>query len=163
MEIGPSNSYQTTREKLRWTRYGNKDHWETITESESSLSYPTEFYRLCPRRKEDPMLDKSGKNGIVTESGSLDLANKTASVSWSRPFDVSSDKTLTLVADQTYKVWLTWGNFRADYDIDASYVSAKRMEKDGIDLVVPAPPEVNTNAVYLVPGVLSALTLISLF
>ena len=73
------------------------------------------FYRFCMVRKDDPIIDNLD-TGTVNLDGTLDLQKKIASVSFTRPFEVSSDDAMTLVGGQTYKIWLTWGIFRADDD-----------------------------------------------
>ena len=65
-----------------------------------------------------------------------------ASISWIRPLDVSGDKTLTLAGNSTNKIWLTWGNFLADIDINALTLNAKKGENDGVNFFIPAPPPI---------------------
>ena len=57
------------------------------------------YYKFCPLMKGSSNIDRSGQTGIVNGAGTLDLANKLASIEWTRPFDVSSDRTLTLTAN----------------------------------------------------------------
>ena len=97
------------------------------------------YYKFCPLIKGDSNIDRSGTNGIVNGQGSLDNTNMKASISWTRPLDVSGDKTLTLIGNTTNKIWLTWGNYLADIDINALTLNAKKVETDGKDFFIPAP------------------------
>ena len=84
-------------------------------------------------------IDRTGINGIINNQGSLDNANMKASISWIRPLDVSGDKTLTLIGNATNKIWMTWGNFLADVDINALTLSSKKDEAGGVAFLIPAP------------------------
>ena len=97
-------------------------------------------------------IDRSGQTGIVNGAGTLDLANKQASIEWTRPFDVSSDKTLTLEANKTTRIWLTWGNFLADIDNNALTLSKKNQQNEFLNLTIQKPPAIlysATKAIYI--------------
>ena len=100
------------------------------------------YYKFCPLMKGSSNIDRSGNTGISIVEGSLDNKNMKASVSWKRPLDVTGDRTLTLIGNTTNKIWLTWGNFLADVDINALTLNAKKGEADSKDFFIPAPPPI---------------------
>ena len=123
---------------MRWIRDASKSTWEPRAESRKQFRSEDAnvFYRLCKEPDHEPTLDRSGENGISVGKGDLDLSAKTASVSFNRDFDISSDRTLTLVAGQKFKVWFTWGVFDSAGDKRASRVIGQRSEKDGMDWLI---------------------------
>ena len=55
---------------------------------------------------------------------------------------------MTLTSNATNKIWLTWGNFLADIDINALTLSKKNTESDAKDWFIPAPPPITTSGIY---------------
>ena len=139
MEWGPEDSYMTKREQLRWVRYGDRAQWEPYAETATSFdeTEAAKFYKHCTE-------DGSGQSsaidridsGVIIQGGEFNLDARTASVNFIRPFDISSDHTLTLVGGTTYKAWLTWGIFGSDDDRRASLVRGQRNEGDGVSWAI---------------------------
>ena len=77
------------------------------------------FYgSFCKKSIYDVSFENDGFSGVETAEGTYDRDAKKTSITWTRPLDVSADESLTLQADTSYNVFLTW--VTANKDEDAS-------------------------------------------
>ena len=130
--MGKSGESKKNREKLRWIRNSNENAWQTQVEmaSEFRVQDANVFYRFC-KEKGDADYVLAADSGIINGQGTFDSQNRQASIEWTRPFDVPSDRTLTLQGGKAYKVWMNWGVFNGDRDKAASKIKGDRSYEDG--------------------------------
>lgn len=88
-------------------------------------------------------LQDLGNNGIMVGKNSYDPETKTASVEWTREFDVKAPNTITLMSNLDFRIWLQWGTYKeADDPTDAG--PAKTIGNKDItkptEFKIPKPP-----------------------
>ena len=62
-------------------------------------------------------------------------------IEWSRPFDVDSDNSMTLVANEKFKIWMMWGLFFNERSTYEPYLKGATTESDGLDWIIHPAPE----------------------
>ena len=102
MELGHPDSYNQFREKIRFNRNGYSSKWDWTSQSEKSF---VNNYSMCSYSYSDKRLS-NGTNEVRAEGGQVDSDALTMSLEFSRPFDIPVDNSITLVANETLKVWL---------------------------------------------------------
>ena len=65
-------------------------------------------YYFCTKRYSDANLDNTGENLVTPISKSVDFDLGTASVDWSRPYDMSSDTLMSLEGEESLVAFLSW-------------------------------------------------------
>jgi hypothetical protein len=82
-------------------------------------------------------------NGVRTTGGSLDQDALTMSVEFTRPFDAPVDDSVTIIANQTMKMWLSWGLLKYGSEMDnTNFIFGAKTQGAGVDMLIPAPPYV---------------------
>lgn len=92
-----------------------------------------EYYKFLTLPEGDPKrVDLSNKIGFTVLGGTLDQKSKTASIEFIRPFDVSRDGALTLEGGQKYQLWIQWGIFTGEQDVNQEKVKGMRSYEQNI-------------------------------
>lgn len=135
MEFGKSENeaWHEHREQLRFIRHMDAPKWDSVVQSvtlfETAWDAETkeEYYKFLTLPEDDhERVDRSGKIGITVTGGTLDIATRTATIEFIRPFDVSRDDALTLEGGQKYQLWIQWGVFHSVSDDDQEKVKGMR-------------------------------------
>ena len=67
----------------------------------------------------------------------------TMSVEFTRPFDIPVDDSITLIAEDTIKAWLSWGIYKLGQEQEASaYTYGATTAGAAVDMFIPTPPYV---------------------
>ena len=66
---------------------------------------------MCSYSYSNPLLS-NGTNFVRSEGGDVNSDDLTMSLEFTRPFDIPVDDSITLIANDTIKVWLQWGIFK---------------------------------------------------
>ena len=107
-------------ESVRWYRDGGlNSYWSVQSLIDKNMDQQIRFYgSFCKKSIYDVSFENDGFSGVETAEGTYDRDAKKTSITWTRPLDVSADESLTLQADTSYNVFLTW--VTANKDEDAS-------------------------------------------
>ena len=87
------------------------EKWDTTVPYSSSSSNTNSYKEFCAASKFSSSLINDNKNGVVVGDNSFDLNRRIGRIEWTRPFDVDSDNSMTLVANEKFKIWMMWGLF----------------------------------------------------
>ena len=106
----PENEdWKRHREQLRFIRHMDAPVWDknvqsvTLFETAWDEEEKKQFYKFLTLPEDDHnKVDRSGKIGFTVDGGTLDIEKKTATIEFTRPFDVSRDDSLTMEGGQKY-------------------------------------------------------------
>ena len=113
MEIGTEENYKNQVESIRWYKNGDTNSFfEVQSLIDKSVNYndPDRAIagQFCKKAISDVSFENLGYSGVETAEQTYDRDAKKISIAWTRPFDVSSDNSLTLEAGKSYNVFITW-------------------------------------------------------
>ena len=157
LHLGNKYDYATNREALKWEIHPEEEHqfkWDSVVYSPEYEQFgevakalgKNEIELFCgfPHYLEYANnLKDIGNNGIIIGENTYDAQNKKASIEWTREFDAQGDNSVTLMANQEFKVWLQWGTFkRTDDPMNSGPQKTLGMKDISTpkDMVIPIPP-----------------------